>query len=268
MNPMIVSGIWIYPVKALQGVPLQQAQVERRGLRHDRRWMLVDESGVMITQRQVHELVRIMVRPKDGEWLLYHRNPASGQCSVPLEAAGGNRLTVQVWDDRVEALWPGLEADGWLSGVLNRSCRLVYMDEHALRPADERYAGPDQLVSFADAYPFLLLNQASLAELSNRSALPLEAERFRPNFLISGSTPFAEDHWRRISMDGIGFELVKPCARCVVTTLDPFTGDKSAEPLRTLATFRQWGNKLYFGYNMICLQTGQVEVGADVVVEE
>lgn len=265
---MILSGIWIYPVKSLRGVPLQQAQVERRGLRHDRRWMMVDESGTMITQRKVHGLVRIMVRAKGDEWLLSHRNPAFGNCSVPLEAGDGRRLTVQVWDDRVEALWPGLEADRWLTEVLKRSCRLVFMDDQALRPADERYAGPGQQVSFADGYPYLLLSQTSLEELSVRSALPLETERFRPNFLVSGSAPFAEDHWRRISIGGIGFELVKPCARCVVTTLDPITGDKGKEPLRTLASFRQRDNKLYFGSNMICLQTGPVGVGAEVTVEE
>lgn len=265
---MILSGIWIYPIKSLQGVPLRQAQVERRGLRHDRRWMLVDEGGTMITQRQVHDLVRIMVRAQGDEWLLSHQNPAFGQCSVPLETGGGRRLTVQVWDDRVEALWPGLEADGWLGRVLKRSCRLVYMDDQARRPADERYAGPGQLVSFADAYPFLLLNQASLAELSRRSAQNLETARFRPNLLISGPAPFAEDQWRRISIGGIGFELVKPCARCVVTTLDPVTGVQGKEPLRTLASFRQRDNKLYFGCNMISLQTGLVGVGAEVVVEE
>lgn len=264
---MKISGIWIYPVKSLRGIALDEAFAEPRGLQYDRRWMLVDEQGEMITQRQVHDLARLTVEMQGACFWLGHEDPGYGKVSMPISVANGARIPVVVWGDTVMALWPGLEADAWLSHAIGLNCRLVYMDDEAVRFADQRYAGAGKMVSFADGYPYLLVNQASLDHLSRRAGQSFEPERFRPNLLVEGAEAFAEDSWKRIRIGDLCFDLVKPCARCVVITLDPKTGQKGIEPLRTLSEFRQKEGKVLFGSNMMAQNAGPLRLGMALELE-
>lgn len=265
---MRISGIWIYPVKSLRGIALDEAYAEPRGLQYDRRWMLVDERGEMITQRQVHDLALLTVELQGACLCLGHQDPGYGKVSMPIAVANGERIPVVVWGDTVMALWPGLEADAWLSDAIGLNCRLVYMDDEAERYADQRYAGAGKMVSFADGYPYLLVNQASLDDLSRRAGQPFEPERFRPNVLVEGAAAFAEDAWRSIRIGDLYFDLVKACARCVVITLDPKTGHKGVEPLRTLSGFRQKEGKVLFGTNMLVQNAGPLRLGMALELEE
>jgi hypothetical protein len=175
---------------------------------------------------------------------------------------------VRIWDDEVEARSCGEEADAWAAALLGEGCRLVALAGDDARPVDPAYARPDDRVSFADGYPFLLTTTASLHELSRRAGTRLEMARFRPNLVVDGATPFAEDAWTRIRVGDLTFRVVKPCVRCVVTTLDPATGVAGREPLRTLATFRRTEKGVTFGQNLLADGIGTLRVGASIEVLE
>lgn len=260
-----LSQIHIYPVKSLGGVALEAAEVTLRGLRYDRRWMLVDQEGVFVTQREVPKLATIRVAVGLDVLTL---SCQGATMQVPLENHG-ERLPVQVWRDTVVAVEVGELADVWLSEVLDLSVKLVWMPEETQRAVNEDYGAPGDIVSFADGFPFLLFGQASLDDLNNRLDEPIPANRFRPNFVIEGSNPFEEDRWTRFRIGEVEFERVKPCVRCVITTTDQQSGERRGpEPLRTLALYRrdEKGGVL-FGQNLIARGTGTVRVGDIVEVE-
>jgi uncharacterized protein YcbX len=262
MPNVVVAGLFVYPVKSLGGVALTEARVERRGLRFDRRWMIVNEDGVFITQRENWDMGRIAVTI-GVEALVLTRDDVP-PLRVPF-AAEGPRRAVRVWDDTVDARAVGGDADVWLSDALGVRCSLVHMPEGARRQIDREYAKEGEFVSFADGYPLLLANVASLADLSARVASPMAMERFRPNVVVSGATAWAEDGWDRISIGGIPMRGPKECLRCVITTIDPSTRQKSPEPLRTLATFRKRDDGVAFGLNLIPDEEGILRIG-DVLV--
>jgi uncharacterized protein YcbX len=182
-------------------------------------------------------------------------------------AAAGRE--VGVWDDTVAAVDAGNEAAAWLSGTVGESARLVFMPAGTRRAVDNRYGAPGDQVSFADAYPYLLISRGSLDDLNARLAKPLPMDRFRPNLVVAGCAPYAEDKWRRIRIGPVVFRLVKPCTRCAVTTIDQATGAHDGpEPLRTLAGYRQGEGGVRFGMNLIAEGDGEVRVGDEVVVVE
>lgn len=258
-----LSEIWIYPIKSLGGIRLNEATVEERGLRYDRRWMVVDEEGRFLTQRTVHAMALMEVAPAPDGFLVTHRSFPEDRLTVPFEPVDKELVTVRVWDDTVEASTVSKAADQQLSRWLGREVKLVMMPEWSARRVDPDYAQQGETVSFADGYPLLVIGQASLDDLNSRLESPLSMRRFRPNLVVLHSPPYAEDSWTNIRIGSATFRGVKPCARCVLTTLDPDTGTPGPEPLRTLATYRKRNNKIYFGMNLLA-RAGHLAVGDQI----
>ena len=259
-----LRGLYVYPIKSAGGIPLDVSDVDERGLRHDRRWMLVDEAGRFMSQRRFPRMALIGVRIEhDG---LIVDAPDMPSLKVPLQPPAGRLMLVRVWDDLVESLTVGDDADRWFSEFLNVRCRLVYLPDRSLRPVDPAYGGPGDQVGLADGFPFLLISEASLADLNARLEQPVPMNRFRPNLIVGGCEPFAEDGWRLVRIGPITFRVVKPCARCAITTVDQRTAATSKEPLRTLARFRRSGTKVLFGQNLIHDETGIIRIDDPVEV--
>ncbi len=256
-----LARIFIHPIKSTRGLPLTQARVEPLGLEHDRRWMLVRPDGSFITGRESPSLVRVSAVPTDGG--LHLSAPDQPDLRVQAPPADAPRLEVTIWNDRCSAARAGEAADRWFSQYLGEPTTLVYVDARMERQVDPTYAGPEDQVGFADGFPLLLLSRASVDELNRRLPQPIKAENFRPNLVVEGCEPFAEDGWRRLRVGEVELEIVKPCARCVFTTVDPLTGVKarSGEPLRTLATFRRKDGKVMFGQNVLVRRPGMIRVG-------
>lgn len=265
---MILSGLYLYPIKSTAPLPVREAAVEPRGLAHDRRWMVVNPGGQCVTGRELARLTLVRAQPVDDGLRL--EAPGMPVLHVATPRRGdGDDLQVTVWDSTLAAGTAGSAADTWLSDFLLQSVRLVHMDENSRRLIDEPQAAPDDIVSFADGYPLLLISQASLDGLNARLATPVPMLRFRPNLVVAGAaTPHAEDGWRRVRVGEVEFDVVKPCARCVFTTVDPQRGerDPAGEPLRTLITYRRTASGVTFGQNLIPRSTGTVRSGDRVEV--
>ena len=261
--PEVIS-IHIYPIKATQRLDLDETVVEARGLAHDRRWMLVDENGMFLTQRNHARLALIRAQVRVQQLSL--QAPLMEPLTVPFPGRDAVRLPVQIWRDTVTAAVAVPVAHDWFSRFLGFPCRLVYMDDAAVRPVDPAYDTGGDVVSFADGYPLLLTSEASLADLNTRLDAPIPMTRFRPNLVVAGFEAFAEDRWHRVRIGAMVFHVVKPCARCVVTTIDQQTATPGKEPLRTLSRFRKQDGKVYFGENLIPEQPGVVRVGDPVEV--
>ncbi|HET9983757.1 MAG TPA: MOSC N-terminal beta barrel domain-containing protein [Longimicrobiales bacterium] len=261
-----VSWLRIYPVKGAAGIPLEAAELDACGFRWDRRWLVTDPAGEFFTQRELPRLALLRTRIEGDALVLDF--PGAAPLRVPLEEPAAARSPVRVWDDVVEAAPVGPEAAAWLSEVLGTPCRLMRFPADARRPVDPRYAvaGAADRVAFPDGYPILLLSEASLAELNRRLATPVPMERFRPSLVVAGTAPHAEDGWRRLEVAGVRLHVVKPCARCVVTTVDQATGVAGKEPLRTLARYRKVGSKVLFGQNVIHEGRGTIRLGDRVTV--
>jgi hypothetical protein len=259
-----LSQIHIYPVKSLGGISLESAQVTPRGLLYDRRWMLVDEAGVFVTQREVPQLATIRASLAQDTLTL---SCGGATMQVPLHNQG-EKVPVRVWRDTVLAVEVGELADVWLSELVDAAVKLVWMPEETHRAVNEKYGAPGDIVSFADGFPFLLFGQASLDDLNNRLDEPIPANRFRPNFVIEGSNPYEEDSWTRFQIGEVEFERAKECVRCVVTTTDQETGERRGpEPLRTLAQYRKnEEGGVFFAQNLIARSTGVVRVGDELKV--
>jgi len=257
-----LSALNVYPIKSAGGISAREWEVDDFGLRYDRRWMVVDAQGRMITQR-THPRLGLARPAIEGEQLVV-RTPAVDPLALPLHTVPAVSTMVTVWDDSCLALWQGEAATRWFSALLGAEVALVYMPNTTWRPAESAYAPPSSRVSFADAYPFLLLSEESLAELNRRMVRPLPMNRFRPNLVIRGGPPFGEDEMGAFAIGGIAFHPVKPCDRCVVTTTDQESAERGVEPLRTLATFRKQDGKVYFGQNVVHRGTGRLAVGMAV----
>lgn len=263
---MHLVGLGVHPLKSARGLQLTRAEAGPSGLRHDRRWLIVDEHDRFVSQREDPRLGQIT--PEVGADELHLDAPDVPRLSVPLTPSERPTRTVTIWDDRVDAWSCGPDADAWMRGLLGPGYRLVVMPEDTIRPVDPAYAEPNDRVSFADGFPYLLTTTASLEELNRRADSELTMERFRPNLVVAGSEPFEEDHWRRIRVGDMTFRVAKPCARCVITTLDPDTQAAGPEPLRTLARFRSRDGKVLFGENLLPDGIGTVHVGDAVEVLE
>jgi uncharacterized protein YcbX len=261
-----VSGIWVYPVKALGGIPLHSSEVEARGLQYDRRWMLTDSEGNFLSQRDFPRLTLFRMQFQEDGVLVQDPDQRQTPLLIPFHEKGGQNRTVKIWDDRVAALQVSEKADAWFTFLLDRPVRLVRMPKSTRRQVDVKYARSGEVVSFADGYPSLIIGEAALNELNGRLDNPMEMIRFRPNLVFSGGLPHDEDRWAEIRIGGISFSCVKPCARCAVPSIDPATGKKGQEPNRTLATYRQWENKIWFGQNLLHHGHGRIHVGDAVEV--
>lgn len=259
-----LDHIAIYPVKGMRGLSLAESHVQPIGLAHDRRFLAIRPTGEFLSQRELARMATISSLFVDGAIKLWTDKPE--EICVDLDGLS-IRKQVTIWKNSVDALDCGDAVATWLTEKLDEPCRLVYMDDRALRRVDANYGREGDLVSFADGFPVLLTSASSLFDLNSRMDDPVLMKRFRPNLVVDGFEPWAEDHWRRIRVGDVEFRVVKACARCIVTTTDQETGRRLGnEPLKTLATFRQWDGKVFFGMNLIPNGTGTVRVGDPVEV--
>lgn len=267
---MVLTQIWVYPVKSLAGFTPHTWALTPRGLQYDRRWMLVDANGKFLSQRMLPRMASFDAIVADGRLLIKERNNPDNPLLLTLEeATTGDACSVTVWDDTVQALAIAEpRASEWLSSRLGQEAHLVYMPDESKRPVDPKYAHNGEQVSFADGFPYLIAQESSLNELSSRMGWSVEMRRFRPNLVISGGMPWEEDTWKEVDIGSERFLTPKPCARCVMVNVHPETAEKGQEPLRTLSQFRNVGNKVIFGMNA-CLQStvsGFVSMGDKVQV--
>lgn len=262
---MNIQDLYIYPVKSLGGIRIEQGKALQKGFEFDRRWMLVDETGTFITQRDQHALALLSTEIKSDGIKITNRLTKES-ILIPTIISLVETIEVSVWEDAVQSLHISEEADDWFSKYLQMPVRFVHQPEKFLRPVDPRYARNNEQVSFADAFPFLLISQASLDELNSRLKQPLPMNRFRPNLVVSGTGPFEEDTWGEIQIGEVRFNVAKPCSRCVLTTVNQETGKSGKEPLKTLAKYRNIDNKVMFGQNLIALNEGMISVGDKVEI--
>ncbi|MFI8609294.1 MOSC domain-containing protein [Pseudomonas sp. NPDC077649] len=265
-----LSRLYRYPLKSGRGEVLQRSAVDGLGLHGDRRWMVVEaESGRFITQRLLPQMSQLGAL-YDARGGLTLSAPGCADLAVALPDPEQDLRGVTVWRDSLRVPDAGDAAADWLSALLGRACRLVQVPETRTRQVDTAYAQPGDRVAFADGFPLLLIGQASLDDLAARVGRPLSILRFRPNLVVTGSEAYAEDEWKRIRIGAVEFEVAKGCSRCILTTVDPQTGERSAdrEPLSTLKTYRERDGQVYFGQNLLPRGVGELQVGMPVEVLE
>jgi uncharacterized protein YcbX len=263
-----ISGLFVYPIKSLGGISVNSAQVTSRGLKHDRRWMLVDENNRFLSQREIPEMALLYVEITNNGLLVMHRQQPEDFINIPFLFDANETALCTIWDDTCLAEFVNDEIDRWFTEMLHVKCRLVYMPVSARRQVDQRYARADHITSFADAFPMLLIGQASLDNLNNRLDEAVPMDRFRPNIVFIGGDPFLEDQMQHFSIGNINFYGVKPCARCSVITIDQEYGTVGKEPLKTLSGFRKKNNKVYFGQNLIHEGQGTINLNDELKVLE
>lgn len=260
-----VTNLIYYPIKGCRGVEVEEACVERMGLEHDRRLMVVSVEGTFLTQRNAPRLALVTPALKDG--LLKLSAPGHDSIQLGLQTSGTPWL-VDVWKSRgVQSIDQGEEAAAWFSDWLGRPVRLVHFADGYKRLVNEEYAvTADDHTGYADGYPILLTSEEGLQDLNSRLETPVPMNRFRPNLVVRGGEPFAEDNWNRIRIGDVQLAVVKPCARCEVTTIDKETLERRKEPLKTLGKYRKHKLGAIFGQNVIPLNEGSIRRGMPVDV--
>lgn len=262
MASLTLSEIWIYPIKSLGGIRLASAKVMPKGLQYDRRWMLIDHAGVFITQRIHANMAFFKLSFLDEHFEIRYKGDV---IQLPVNAPiSTDSITATIWDDTVQVFEVLGEYSDWFSQRLGMPSRLVYFPEEHERLVDEKYRRDNDQVSLADGYPFLIIGQCSLDDLNSRLDSPVPMNRFRPNFVFTGGEPYEEDNWRTFTIGKNRFEGVKPCGRCVLTTINQETAEKGSEPLATMAAFRKKNNKINFGQNLLTINTYEVHEGDNI----
>ena len=268
MNKLILSQIWIYPIKSLGGISMNEANVRSKGLQYDRRWMLIDKSGVAMTQRIYHEMALFKLSFEGDDIRIAYTKDGTVIDSASLNLRNvpqKDNITAQIWNDSVQVAEASDDLSKWFSGLLNTDCKLVAFPEDNPRRVDPEYSINDENVSLADAYPYLIIGQSSLNDLNQRLDTAVPMNRFRPNFVFTGAAPYAEDSWKNLSIGHVRFAAVKKSDRCILTTVDQDSATRGAEPLRTLSLYRKQGNKIFFGQNLVALDQGIVSVGDAII---
>ncbi|GLS90639.1 (2Fe-2S)-binding protein [Psychromonas marina] len=256
-----LTDIYIYPIKSVKAISQPAAFVEEKGLSFDRRYMLIDLDGQFITGRTHPQLTQIDVQ--FSRKILQLNAPNMAQLSIDPEQFSTQVISADIWSDTVNALHCHQDYDHWFSTYLKQPCQLVFFAESSQRCIKDR----DTSVAFADGYPLLLINQASIDQLNSKLESPVSALHFRPNIVIKGDFPFIEDSWLRIKIGEVEFEISKPCSRCTFINVDPKTGiPTDNEPLATLAKFRYHQGEIDFGQNLIPLNSGLIRAGDEVHV--
>ena len=261
-----VSQLYIYPVKSLGGIAKKTAAITPTGFKHDRRWMLVDENNIFLSQRTHPQMALLQTAETEKGILVMHKKDQSQQIIIPFETDTINTIKVIVWDDICAATEVNKQLNAWFSDMLHCNCKLVYMPDDSKRLVDKRYAANDEVTSFSDAYPILMIGQSSLDHLNEKLIDSLPINRFRPNIVFTGGHAHIEDEMASFTINAINFLGVKPCSRCVITTIDQQTADGGKEPLRTLAGYRMKNNKIYFGQNVLHQQAGQIKTGDEIKI--
>jgi uncharacterized protein len=264
VSTLRLSGLYVYPIKSARGIAISSARVGSRGLDHDRRWMVVDEDGRFLTQRSIPRmaLIRVSLNPAG----LIVEAEGLNSLSLPFDPPHSEITRVQVWEDTVEVMDAGPEAAAWFTSMLARKCRLVFMPDQSHRIVNPKYSPQKTIVSFADAFPFLLISQASLNDLNARLDEPVPMNRFRPNLVLEGCGAYEEDTWKALHIGSVGFRVAKPCSRCTVPTVNQDTAARAAEPIRTLSSYRTIDGKVCFGQNLTHDSQGILTLGDEVHV--
>lgn len=262
---MKVHSLFVYPVKSLSGIEVTSFNTDDFGPVGDRRWMIVDDDRRFVTQREHPELARVGTRLEDDGVVI--SIPGEGEFVL---SAAEEEVRVLVWRDWVKALAGLPEANAALSRFCGKPVRLVFMPDSSFRRVDAGRVNDYRRVGFADGFPFLVTNTASLAELNTRLEAPVEMRRFRPNIVVEGAGAWDEDIWQSLSIGDNHLSIVKPCSRCVMTTVDPSTGQKDAalQPLRTLSGYRRTQEGVIFGQNAIHESPGIIRVGDPVTANQ
>lgn len=266
-GPVWVTGIYLYPLKSAAAFAIDEARLDRLGLAGDRRWMLADVEARALTQREVPRLARIHAIPgPDGSLEVVALGMPALQVPVPCGDVGVEDVRVLKRSGR--GIPAGEEAARWFSEYLEVDCRLLYMPPDLAIPVKAPWGGPENRTAFSDGFPVLLIGEGSLTDLNHRLERPVPMDRFRPNLVVGGTEPFEEDRWDEIRVGEMTLRAVKPCPRCVVTTVDQVTGmrDPEGEPLATLSGYRERGGKVWFGMNLLFRGTGAIRIGDAVRV--
>lgn len=252
-----LTKINVFPVKSLDGYSPESAIVEKQGLQYDRRWMITDLDGLFMTQRTNGRMALLKAVVENGILSIFEKENLQNGIKLPISSQIQETVNAEIWDDKVASVLVNREVNAFLSDFLNKKCQLVTMSATTERRVDANYNTGNDMVSFADGYPFLIIGEASMSELNKKiaerstSVAPLSMRRFRTNFVFSGGEPFEEDSFKNFKIGDVDFIGIKPCARCVLTTRDPDTGVKGKEPLDTLMTFRQNRTNILFGQNVV-----------------
>jgi len=259
-----IAALFVYPVKSCRGLQLSAAAVTERGLAHDREWMIVDAAGRFISQRESPRLA--LIAPVLSTTALELTAPGMADITVPFDRTGAS-LPITIWRDSLPAIDQGEAVAAWLSAWIGADARLVRFDPRLRRTCNPVHGSDTGAhTAFADAYPLLVLSDASLADLNERLASPLPQNRFRPNVVLSGIEAYDEDNIDELAAAGVTMKLVKPCTRCLITTTDQETGERGVEPLATLASYRMndtFGG-VTFGVNAVVASGAgkEIHVGA------
>ncbi len=222
---------------------------------------------MFISQRQFPQLSQLEIRTGDDEFIINPAGNRGNTCIIPFQPQTEEICNVTVWNDTMQAVKVSEAIDQWLSDHLGFEVKLVFMPDETRRLVNPKYASHGEIVHFADGYPLMLIGQSSLDDLNTRLEQNVSMQRFRPNLVIKGGTPFAEDHWKHLIIDGaIHLTQAKPCARCVMVNIDPQTGEKGTEVLKTLANYRKTGHKVMFGQNLLIRRAGLLREGTEVEI--
>ena len=263
---MVLSQIFIYPIKSARGMAVNEAEIDITGPLQDRRWMLVDDDGLFLSQRRLPRMALISPRFDGGDLIV--EAPNMSPLVIRSWSGEGDWIPVRLWRDQLQLPHPNPKCSEWFSSYLGQSCRLVYLAPTVVRPVEPPYDNPNWRVSLADGYPLLLVTQASLDLLNERLPAPVTVERFRPNLVIAGASAHEEDQWRRLRIGNVEAAVVKPCARCSIVLVDPHTGERGIEPLQTLARYRRKPQKVLFAQNALVTTPGLLRTGFPVEVLE
>ncbi|MCY7421422.1 MAG: MOSC domain-containing protein [Chitinophagaceae bacterium] len=255
-----VSQLYIYPIKSLGGIAVNEAKITDRGLEFDRRWMLVDNNYQFLTQRKNATMALLSMELHHDHFIVRHKM-IEETLKIPFITSNPKTAIATIWDDECLVRFVSNEADEWFSTMLSMQCRLVYMPNQSKRQIEEPFGNDQNITSLSDGYPVLIIGQSSLDELNNRLAEPITIDRFRPNIVFTGGNPHAEDDFTNFTINDASFRGVKASSRCNVITIDQQTGIATAEPLTTLATYRKQHNKVYFGQNLLIGTKGTIAAG-------
>jgi hypothetical protein len=244
-----VTGLYVYPLKSARGIPLAECPIGPLGLESDREWMLVDARGRFLTQRVLPRLARLTVSPRKDCLLL---GPVDQLPELQVAKPAGPSIAVDVWGHRGQAVDAGDVAADWCSRFLGQAVRLVHVGTALGRYADpSRTQGHKVPLGFSDGYPVLVANQSSLDALVQQAGLAFDMRSFRPNIVLSGLPPWAEDEIDTLQVNGVTLKLCKPCVRCTIPSIDQTTGEPGPDPGPILKELR-WDRRLRgvtFGQN-------------------
>jgi len=268
LSHLQLSQINIYPLKSCGAIILQQSEVGSLGLVGDRRFVIVDQQGLFISGRTHPKMTLITVQQNKQSLVINAPNMPS--LTINIAEFSKHYKKVHLWDDIIEGQYCAKQYDQWLSQFLATPCQLIYFGDHSKRQVKAR----QEPLAFADGYPLLLISQASLDDLNSRliqqQLSPVDMAQFRTNLVVNYGEAYQEDSWQHIRIGEVEFEIIKPCSRCVFTTVNPQTGDKddAMQPLKTLRQYRQSPHKksIMFGQNLVALNSGRLSVNDTIEV--